>query len=79
MFQVIHRRPPSGKWPHVSRPAIPVVLEEVEEHPASNVSERELEERLLDVRRQDWIYQILQLEPPAIPGTWTPLVSMSWP
>ena len=43
----------------------------------------ELEERHQDVRRWDphgrvkgWIDQILQLEPSAIPGTWSPLVSM---
>ena len=54
-----------------------VVLEVVEEHPASNGRVWELEERLLDVRRWDlqgrrkgWIDQILQSDPLANLGTW---------
>ena len=63
-------------YPDLQYPAVPEV---VSEHPASNGSVRELEERRLGVRRWDphgrmqgWIDQILQLEPPAIPGTWGP-------
>ena len=85
VFQVIHRRPPSGEWPHVC-PDLQyhAASEVVEEHPASNGSVRELEERLFDRwdphrRRKGWIDQSLQLDPLAIPGTWAPLVSMWWP
>ena len=59
------------------------VHEVVEEHRASNGNAGELEECLQDVRHgdlhgkvKDWMDQILQLEPPAIRGTWAPLVSM---
>ena len=63
-----------------------LVLEVVEEHPASNGSVWEQEKRLVVVhlwdlheRRKVWIDRTLQSDPLANPGTWAPLVSMWWP
>ena len=67
-------------------PQYPVVLEVVEEHPASNGNVWKLGKRLLvvqlrdpKVRRKVWIDRILQSDPQANPGTWALLVSTWWP
>ena len=83
VFQVMHRRPPSGIWTHVflvnrSRCLV------VEEHRVSNENAEVQDERFQDVHplhlpatANDEIERVLLMESMATRGTWVPPASMS--